>query len=432
MSYNGHLGFGLLGDYDALPDLDAIALDLEHSVRLLARAAHVPRSARKERKARASGGKRAGRANAPKAKTKAPRRRAHAQKRPERPRAKPLRPSPDSAPGPLPAERDRRRHRRQRAAHRAPASTPRAPRRAELVLFPELALTGYPPEDLLLREHFLRDARARSSELAARRAGASSPSSASPSAPTTSTTPPRCSPTARVARDLPQDPPAQLRRLRRAALLPRRAGGDGRSSSATTRVGLTVCEDIWRAGAPASEEALAGAHADRQHLGLPLPRRQGRRARADDCRARPRARRARRLLRARRRPGRARLRRALLRRRPHRRDDRARRAVRGGAAHLRLDLAARRDACASRPPLTPRARPVEVLGASLTAPTPAQPAPPPARRWPRRPRSTRRSRSACATTSRRTASATSCSASPAASTRRSSPASPSTRSAPSA
>jgi diacylglycerol O-acyltransferase / wax synthase len=42
MSYNGHLGFGLLGDYDALPDLDAIALDLEHSVRLLARAAHVP------------------------------------------------------------------------------------------------------------------------------------------------------------------------------------------------------------------------------------------------------------------------------------------------------------------------------------------------------------------------------------------------------
>src|ERR1700689_2052745 len=30
-------------------------------------------------------------------------------------------------------------------------------RGAELVLFPELALTGYPPEDLLLREHFLTD-----------------------------------------------------------------------------------------------------------------------------------------------------------------------------------------------------------------------------------------------------------------------------------
>src|ERR1700719_3836250 len=29
---------------------------------------------------------------------------------------------------------------------------------AELVLSPELALTGYPPEDLLLKEHFLADA----------------------------------------------------------------------------------------------------------------------------------------------------------------------------------------------------------------------------------------------------------------------------------
>ncbi len=69
MSYNGHLGFGLLGDYDALPDLDEIALDLEHSIRLLARAAHVPRSARNGAKA-ANGGKpvRAGRAKAPKAK----------------------------------------------------------------------------------------------------------------------------------------------------------------------------------------------------------------------------------------------------------------------------------------------------------------------------------------------------------------------------
>src|SRR5258706_12448739 len=28
------------------------------------------------------------------------------------------------------------------------------------VLFPELAVTGYPPEDLLLKEHFLADARA--------------------------------------------------------------------------------------------------------------------------------------------------------------------------------------------------------------------------------------------------------------------------------
>ena len=38
---------------------------------------------------------------------------------------------------------------------------------AELVLFPELALTGYPPEDLLLKEHFLRRAREALEALAA-------------------------------------------------------------------------------------------------------------------------------------------------------------------------------------------------------------------------------------------------------------------------
>ena len=40
-------------------------------------------------------------------------------------------------------------------------------RGAELVLFPELALTGYPPEDLLLKEHFLADAGAALRSLAA-------------------------------------------------------------------------------------------------------------------------------------------------------------------------------------------------------------------------------------------------------------------------
>jgi diacylglycerol O-acyltransferase len=61
MSYNGHLGFGLLADYDALSDLDAIALDLEHAIRRLARAAGV-RTAR-------AGGSPAKRANGAKSKT---------------------------------------------------------------------------------------------------------------------------------------------------------------------------------------------------------------------------------------------------------------------------------------------------------------------------------------------------------------------------
>lgn len=39
MSYDGHLGFGLLGDYDALPDLEDIASDLQSAIDALARAA---------------------------------------------------------------------------------------------------------------------------------------------------------------------------------------------------------------------------------------------------------------------------------------------------------------------------------------------------------------------------------------------------------
>src|SRR3979409_1671738 len=38
---------------------------------------------------------------------------------------------------------------------------------AQLALFPELAVTGSPPEDLLLKRHFLRDARAALDRLAA-------------------------------------------------------------------------------------------------------------------------------------------------------------------------------------------------------------------------------------------------------------------------
>ena len=38
---------------------------------------------------------------------------------------------------------------------------------ADLVLFPELAITGYPPEDLLLRRHFVDAAIEALTELAA-------------------------------------------------------------------------------------------------------------------------------------------------------------------------------------------------------------------------------------------------------------------------
>ena len=41
MSYDGHLGYGLLGDYDALPELEALALDVKWAIASLARAAGV-------------------------------------------------------------------------------------------------------------------------------------------------------------------------------------------------------------------------------------------------------------------------------------------------------------------------------------------------------------------------------------------------------
>lgn len=45
MSYDGHLGFGLLGDFDALPELEAIADDMTWAIAQLARAAGVSKSA---------------------------------------------------------------------------------------------------------------------------------------------------------------------------------------------------------------------------------------------------------------------------------------------------------------------------------------------------------------------------------------------------
>lgn len=41
MSYDGHLGFGLLADYDAVPELEAIARDLDRAIASLSRAAGV-------------------------------------------------------------------------------------------------------------------------------------------------------------------------------------------------------------------------------------------------------------------------------------------------------------------------------------------------------------------------------------------------------
>jgi NAD+ synthase (glutamine-hydrolysing) len=131
---------------------------------------------------------------------------------------------------------------------------------AELVLFGELALTGYPPEDLLLREHFLTDARAALEELAREVGGTNSiaivgfPELAGG----------RVYNAAAVLGD------GAVRFVYRKLHLPNYGVFDERryftpgSGAATIdiaghRIGLTVCEDLWQPGPPASEESAAGA-----------------------------------------------------------------------------------------------------------------------------------------------------------------------------
>jgi diacylglycerol O-acyltransferase / wax synthase len=54
MSYDGHLGFGLLGDFDSLPGLESIAGDMKWSISSLARAAGIAPQAKRRPAKRAS------------------------------------------------------------------------------------------------------------------------------------------------------------------------------------------------------------------------------------------------------------------------------------------------------------------------------------------------------------------------------------------
>jgi WS/DGAT/MGAT family acyltransferase len=55
MSYDGRLGFGLLADYDALPDVDVLATELRAAIDALAAGASIPRRAARGRRKAAAG-----------------------------------------------------------------------------------------------------------------------------------------------------------------------------------------------------------------------------------------------------------------------------------------------------------------------------------------------------------------------------------------
>ncbi|HWX88022.1 MAG TPA: NAD+ synthase [Solirubrobacteraceae bacterium] len=149
---------------------------------------------------------------------------------------------------------------------------------ATLVLFPELALTGYPPEDLLLREHFLADTATQLERLAGAAEGIVAivgfPERGRVGLPIDVRGPAPGSP-GRVdtvvynsAGVLAEGAIAQVYRKvhlpnygvfdEQRYFKPGEPGGTV-IELAGLGIGVTVCEDLWVAGAPATSEAGAGA-----------------------------------------------------------------------------------------------------------------------------------------------------------------------------
>jgi NAD+ synthase (glutamine-hydrolysing) len=149
---------------------------------------------------------------------------------------------------------------------------------AQLALFPELVVTGYPPEDLLLKEHFLADARAAVERIAADAHGIVAIVGF-----------PERAEDAYNAAAVCADGAVQA--VYRKVNLPnygvfdelryfQRGPGGAIIEVDGVKVGLTICEDIWVPGPPLTDEALAGARlivnidASPYHAGKGLEREQ--------------------------------------------------------------------------------------------------------------------------------------------------------------
>jgi NAD+ synthase (glutamine-hydrolysing) len=128
---------------------------------------------------------------------------------------------------------------------------------ADIVLFPELAITGYPPEDLLLRPSFIRAAERSLAEVAREARGIVAFVG-----------------TPHLERDLYNAcavcAGGEVKAIYRKRFLPNYGVFDEHRYFAPGRdlfllehgdvlVGPTVCEDIWQPGPPATDLALAGA-----------------------------------------------------------------------------------------------------------------------------------------------------------------------------
>src|SRR3954465_15461907 len=149
---------------------------------------------------------------------------------------------------------------------------------AQLVLFPELALTGYPPEDLLLKTHFVDTAGAALEEIARD----------TDDIVVILGFPERRDDVYNAAAVLAE---GRVQAVYRKMFLPNYGVFDeNRYFQSGTEpslielngiaIGLTICEDIWEPGPPATSEVLSGAQvivnlsASPYHAGKPLEREQ--------------------------------------------------------------------------------------------------------------------------------------------------------------
>ena len=149
---------------------------------------------------------------------------------------------------------------------------------SQLVVFPELALTGYPPEDLLLKTHFVDAAGAALEEIARE----------TYDVVVLVGFPERRDDVYNAAAVLAD---GRIQATYRKMFLPNygvfdenryfQAGNEPALIELNgVAIGLTVCEDMWEPGAPATSEALSGAQvivnlsASPYHAGKPLEREQ--------------------------------------------------------------------------------------------------------------------------------------------------------------
>ena len=151
---------------------------------------------------------------------------------------------------------------------------------ADLTIFPELCVTGYPAEDLYLKRHFVEASRRAVEEIAAGVGDATVlVGFAEPAA--VAGDPRRAHNSLAVLRE------GELRAVYRKMRLPNYAVFDEQRyfvpgsepltvEVAGTRAGLTICEDCWVEGPPAADEVAAGATLIANPSGSPYHRGKGR------------------------------------------------------------------------------------------------------------------------------------------------------------